>query len=131
MSYPYIFYTTILVLPVLFVTALYFSRGYWTHLVPVYRGPGAEYLYTHLPASFSGDIEAGLTSSTFDLSSNVENKDARSGLDETAKAEILKIMKKKLVVFDEARRVYIESRFQSNGISPDGTPRDAKFVSFS
>lgn len=131
MSYPYIFYTTILVVPVLFVTALYFSRGYWAHLIPDYRGPGSDYLYAHLPTTFNGDIEAGLSSATFDLSDNVENKDARAGLDENAKAEILKIMKKRLVVFDEARRVYIESRFMSNGISPDGTPRDAKFVSFS
>lgn len=118
-------------LPVLFVTALYFSRGYWTHLIPRYEGPGSEYLYSHLPTTFNGDIEAGLSSSTFDLSDNVESKDARAGLDSNAKAEILKIMKNRLVVFDEARRVYIESRFTSNGISPDGTPRDAKFVSFS
>lgn len=131
MSYPYIFYTTILVVPVLFVTALYFSRGYWAHLIPEYHGPGSEFLYSRLPTSFNGDIEAGLSSATFDLSENVESKDGRAGLDEHAKAEILKIMKKRLVVFDEARRVYVESRFTSNGISPDGTPRDAKFVSFS
>lgn len=131
MSYPYIFYTSILVVPVLFLTALYFSRQYWARLIPEYHGPGSEFLYSRLPTSFNGDIEAGLSSATFDLSENVESKDGRAGLDEHAKAEILKIMKKRLVVFDEARRVYIESRFTSNGISPDGTPRDAKFVSFS
>lgn len=131
MSYPYVFYTTILVVPLLFVTALYFSRGYWAHLVPEYRGPGSDFLYSSLPTTFNGDVEAGLSSSTFDLSENVDGKDERAGLDDRAKAEILKIMKRKLVVFDEARRFYIESRFTSNGISPDGTPRDAKFVSFS
>jgi len=40
-------------------------------------------------------------------------------------------MKSMKVGFDEARRIYTESRFAKNGIAPDGTPRDPKFVSFS
>ncbi|KAI0512694.1 hypothetical protein F5B22DRAFT_302669 [Xylaria bambusicola] len=107
-------------------TILYLTRNSWLHLLP-----GTSYLYSRLPGSFSGDIEAGLSSSTFDLGANVESGDSRAGLDDAAKAEILKIMKKRRLRFDEARRVYMEQRFSANGIGPDGRPRDPKFVSFS
>lgn len=40
-------------------------------------------------------------------------------------------MKRRGVGFDEARRMYMEQRFKSNNIGPDGRPRDPKFVSFS
>lgn len=40
-------------------------------------------------------------------------------------------MKRRGVGFDEARRIYMQDRFQKNGIGPDGRPRDPKFVSFS
>ncbi|KAI0971122.1 hypothetical protein F4678DRAFT_433789 [Xylaria arbuscula] len=110
-------------------TILYLTRNSWLHLLPVL--PGSSYLYSRLPNTFSGDIEAGLSSSTFDLGANVDSGDARAGLDDAAKAEILKIMKKRRLRFDEARRVYMEQRFSANGIGPDGRPRDPKFVSFS
>lgn len=127
----YLFYTTVLFMPLVFVTALYLTRGRWSHLVPQLNFPGSEHLYSRLPNSFSGDMEAGLSSATFDLSGNVAGGDGRAGLDDTAKAEILKIMKKRRMRFDEARRVYMEERFKANGIGPDGRPRDPKFVSFS
>jgi hypothetical protein len=114
-------------------TALYLTRNSWLRLVPDVniRLPGSSYLYSRLPSSFSGDIEAGLSSSTFDLGANVDSGDSRAGLDDAAKTEILKIMKKRRIRFDEARRVYMEQRFSANGIGPDGRPRDPKFVSFS
>ncbi|KAK2074369.1 hypothetical protein P8C59_008578 [Phyllachora maydis] len=93
--------------------------------------PGQSYLYSRLPNTFSGDTEAGLSSSTFDLSGNVEAGDSRAGLDDAAKQEILKIMKKRRMLFDDARRLYMEQRFAANDISADGRPRDPKFVSFS
>ncbi|KAI0425789.1 hypothetical protein F5Y09DRAFT_88159 [Xylaria sp. FL1042] len=110
-------------------TILYLTRNSWLHLLP--ELPGSSYLYSRLPNSFSGDIEAGLSSNTFDLGANVDSGDSRAGLDDAAKAEILKIMKKRRLRFDEARRVYMEQRFSANGIGPDGRPRDPKFVSFS
>ncbi|KAI1268661.1 hypothetical protein F5Y18DRAFT_238468 [Xylariaceae sp. FL1019] len=114
-------------------TALYLTRTSWLHRLPevTVRLPGSSYLYSRLPNTFSGDIEAGLSSSTFDLGANVDSGDGRAGLDNKAKAEILKIMKKRRLQFDEARRVYMEQRFSDNGISADGRPRDPKFVSFS
>ncbi|KAG6034108.1 hypothetical protein E4U19_003795 [Claviceps sp. Clav32 group G5] len=111
-------------------SALFFTRSYWRPYVPEIRLPGADFIYARLPSSFSGDIEAGLSSSTFDLAGNLEG-DSRAGLDDAGKREILKIMKKKRMTFDQARKVYMDNRFKANGIGPDGRPRDPKFVSFS
>lgn len=115
---------------IVLATALFFTRARWVPHVRD-RVPGADYLYSRLPDSFTGDIEAGLSSSTFDLAANVEDGDSRAGLDDAAKAEILKIMKKRRLTFDRARKVYMENRFKANGIGADGLPRDPKFVSFS
>ncbi|KAH6624521.1 hypothetical protein B0J18DRAFT_181225 [Chaetomium sp. MPI-SDFR-AT-0129] len=119
-------------------TLLFLTRARW---IPAFQDafhsltqhlPGGEYLYSRLaPGSFEDDIEAGLSSSTFDLTGNVEGGDGRAGLDDAAKREVLRIMKKRRLKFDEARRVYMEQRFQENGIGADGRPRDPKFVSFS
>lgn len=111
-------------------TALYLTRAVWLPRLQ------SSHLYTHLPgggdsSSFADDMEAGLSSSTFDLAGNVADGDGRAGLDDGAKREILRIMKKRRLQFDEARRVYMEDRFRANGIGPDGRPRDPKFVSFS
>ncbi|KAI1502269.1 hypothetical protein F5X99DRAFT_379671 [Biscogniauxia marginata] len=115
----YLFYSlTFLVLVV--GTLLYFTRDHWARL-----------WYSRLPSSFAADMEAGLSSDTFDLGANVESGDGRAGLDDAAKAEVLRIMKKRRMRFDDARRVYMEQRFSANGIAPDGRPRDPKFVSFS
>ena len=76
-------------------------------------------------------MEAGLHSSAFDLSSNIVEGDSRSGLDERGKREVQRIMKRKNVGFDEARRLYMQQQFGKHGISSDGLPKDPKFVSFS
>lgn len=89
------------------------------------------FIYSRLPASFSADVESGLSSAEFDLSSNLASGDSRRGLDDKSKREIQKIMKNRRVNFDEARRIHIEGRFAKNNIGPDGLPRDPKFVSFS
>lgn len=129
----YLFYTSILLLPLVLATALYLTRAHWAPLLPASLPgfPGSGYLYSRLPATFAGDVEAGLSSANFDLTGNVAGGDARAGLDDAAKAEILRIMKKRRMRFDEARRVYMEGRFRANGIGADGRPKDPKFVSFS
>lgn len=129
-----IYYVTLAVLIV--GTILYATRQRWLALIPelpFLPDSTREYLYSRLPlaSSFAADMEAGLSSATFDLAGNVEGGDGRSGLDQAAKAEILKIMKKRRLRFDDARRAYMEQRFSANGIGPDGRPRDPKFVSFS
>lgn len=77
------------------------------------------------------DVENGLTSADFDLSSNVMEGDSRGGLDQKSKAAVQRIMKRRGVGFDEARRIYMQDRFRREGIGEDGVPRDPKFVSFS
>ncbi|KAI2469206.1 protein precursor [Annulohypoxylon bovei var. microspora] len=106
-------------------TIIYLTRSYW---ISIFR---RNHAYSRLAGSFAGDIEAGLSSNTFDLGANVSGGDGRAGLDDDAKAQILAIMKKRRMPFDEARRVYMEQRFSANGIGADGRPKDPKFVSFS
>ncbi|KAG5929384.1 hypothetical protein E4U42_006124 [Claviceps africana] len=118
------------VLFMVMATALFFTRSYWRQYVPEVRLPGTDYLYYRLPGSFAGDVEAGLSSSTFDLAGNLEG-DSRAGLDDAGKQEILKIMKKRRMTFDQARKAYMDNLLKANGIGPDGRPRDPKFVSFS
>lgn len=130
-----------LVLFVLVVgTAIYCTRASWLPKFDnvIMRFPAVDlalpfsgYFYARLPQSFTGDVEAGLSSSTFDLAGNIADGDGRAGLDDEAKREILSIMKKRRLQFDDARRVYMENRFRANGIDADGRPRDPKFVSFS
>ncbi|KAI4918747.1 hypothetical protein J4E90_003134 [Alternaria incomplexa] len=121
----YILYSVSLFVLVI-ATAAYFTRHRWIHLLPI---PGP--IYTRLPYSFRDDIEAGLSSSAFDLSGNVEAGDSRQGLDDAGKKEVMRIMKRRGCDFDEARRIYMQERFKKNNIGADGIPRDPKFVSFS
>jgi hypothetical protein len=86
--------------------------------------------YTPLPTNFREDVEAGLHSTDFDMTANVEG-DSRSGLDEEGKREVLKVMKQRGVGFDEGRRIVMERRFRQSGIGSDGLPRDPKLVTFS
>jgi hypothetical protein len=110
-------------------TALLLTRHRWLPLLP--RLPGTSHFYARLPTSFAGDVEAGLSSAAFDLTGNIADGDSRAGLDDAGRKEIQKIMSRRRVDFDEARRLYMQDRFKKNGIGPDGRPRDPKFVSFS
>ncbi|MCJ1323009.1 hypothetical protein MMC15_008360 [Xylographa vitiligo] len=107
-------------------STLYLTRERWVHHIPV-----PDYIYHRLPSTFAGDVEGGLTSDDFDLTSNVTSGDTRAGLDEQGKREVKRIMRSKRVDFDEARRIFTERKFAKNNIGPDGLPRDPKFVSFS
>ncbi|KAK4985781.1 hypothetical protein LTR50_005739 [Elasticomyces elasticus] len=99
--------------------------------------------YTPLPTSsfssspagntntFASDAAAGFHSATFDLSSNIESGDGRAGLDERAKAEVRRLMERRGVAFDEARRLWVEERFGREGIGRDGRPKDPRAFMFS
>jgi len=114
---------------------LYATRSHWQHLVPELpyniRQALNNHRYSPIRGSFSDDAAAGLHSSTFDLSGNIENGDSRGGLDERGKREVQRIMKARGVGFDEARRLSMLDTFSKQGIGADGLPRDPKFVSFS
>ncbi|KAK5458045.1 hypothetical protein LTR67_002518 [Exophiala xenobiotica] len=127
----YILYSIFLV-SIIVGTALYLTRARWVpHLPERMQDAISGLSYTRVPTTFMGDVESGLTSADFDLSSNIVEGDSRSGLDQKAKRDIQRLMKIRGINFDEARRVYMEQRFKKNGIGEDGIPRDPKFVSFS
>ncbi|KAI8886551.1 hypothetical protein K501DRAFT_243975 [Backusella circina FSU 941] len=94
-----------------------FNRLLGYHLLPTNAG------------SFESDIEDGLTSSQFDLTSNINEEDSRAGLKD--KEEIMRIMKKQKCTFDEARLIRQQKLLKKNNIDPaTGLPLDPKFVSF-
>lgn len=68
------------------------------------------------------------SSDAFSLSDNIESGDSRSGLDAAAKRQILQIMKRRNVNFDEARRIFIGQKFARNGIGADGRPTGNLFL---
>ena len=111
------------------------TRERWTFYLP---HAIQDYLfqprYTRLrgdSGTFQSDAESGLNSSNFNLATNIEGSDSRSGLNEAGKREVRRLMSIRGINFDEARRVVMEQKFQREGIGMDGVPKDPKFVSFS
>lgn len=76
------------------------NRFFGYHLLPTNAG------------SFETDIEDGLTSSQFDLTANLNESDSRAGLKD--KEEIMRIMKKQNVTFDEARLIRQQKLLKKN-----------------
>lgn len=107
---------------------LYYTRHHYLH--HIYRIIPS-FVYDRLPNSFADDIEAGLSSDAFSLAGNVEDNDSRAGLDVESKREILRIMKRKGVSFDDARMQFMQNKLAKNGIGPDGRPLDPRAVFFS
>jgi len=83
--------------------------------------------YTPL-STFESQANAGLTSSNFDIEANVRDGDSRAGLDERATQEVMEIMKRERVNFDQARLIHFNRMLAANGIDPSGVPLDAKTV---
>ncbi|KAL9713816.1 hypothetical protein Ac2012v2_003427 [Leucoagaricus gongylophorus] len=83
--------------------------------------------YTPL-STFSQQANAGLTSSAFDIEANLRDGDSRAGLDEQGTQEVLKIMSREHVNFDQARLIRHNRILARNGIDPSGMPLDLKAV---
>ncbi|KAJ3512604.1 hypothetical protein NLJ89_g3417 [Agrocybe chaxingu] len=83
--------------------------------------------YTPL-STFSEQIGAGMTSSDFDIEANVREGDSRRGLDERGTQEVLEIMRRERVNFDQARLIRQNRILASNGIDPSGMPLDSKAI---
>ncbi|KAH0836478.1 hypothetical protein J3R83DRAFT_8087 [Lanmaoa asiatica] len=79
--------------------------------------------YTSL-STFSGQAEAGLTSVMFDIEANINDADSRAGLDERGTQEVLDIMRRERVNFDQARLIRHNQILARNGIDPSDL-RDA------
>ncbi|KAF5353147.1 hypothetical protein D9758_008731 [Tetrapyrgos nigripes] len=76
--------------------------------------------YTPL-STFSDQANAGMSSSAFDIEANIRDGDSRSGLDERGTQEVLDIMQRERVNFDQARLIRHNRILAANGIDPSGT----------
>lgn len=85
--------------------------------------------WARLPG-FQDDLDAGFSSNTFDINTNIANNDPRT-LDENAKEAIRKLMLEHNLTFDEARLRYFRDHMSANGVGPNGVPMDPKTVTFS
>jgi len=112
-------------------TGAYATRERWLPNVLDWSDRAGIYRYIQVPTSFREDVEAGLHSDTFDLSGNINEGDSRSGLDTETKREVIRLMKKYRIGFDEARVKMIEEQMRKAGIGPDGMPLDPRAVYFS
>ncbi|KAK7687823.1 hypothetical protein QCA50_009042 [Cerrena zonata] len=83
--------------------------------------------YTPL-STFEDQANAGLSSTNFDIEANIRDGDSRAGLDERSTQEILAIMRRERVNFDQARLIRHNEYLAANGIDPSGMPLDAKAV---
>ncbi|KAI0294333.1 hypothetical protein B0F90DRAFT_1288578 [Multifurca ochricompacta] len=80
-------------------------------------------------STFADQAAAGVTSSTFDIEAdNIFQGDARVGLDEQGTREVMEIMRRENVNFDQARLIRHHRHLAANGIDPSGMPLDAKAV---
>lgn len=61
--------------------------------------------YTPL-ATFSEQINAGMTSSQFDIEANLRDGDSRSGLDERGTQEVMEIMRQQRVKYANVLNVF-------------------------
>jgi len=83
--------------------------------------------YTPL-ATFSQQAGVGMTSSNFDVEANIREGDSRTGLDEAGTQEVLEIMRRERINFDQARLVRHNRILARNGIDPSGMPLDSKAI---
>jgi len=85
--------------------------------------------YRYQPLStFSEQISAGMSSSQFDIEANVQDGDMRSGLDTRGTEEVMEIMRRERVNFDQARLIRHNRILASNGIDASGMPMDSKAI---
>ncbi|KAK0497352.1 hypothetical protein EDD18DRAFT_1073324 [Armillaria luteobubalina] len=83
--------------------------------------------YTPL-STFAEQANAGLSSSSFDIEANLRDGDSRAGLDEQGTQEVMEIMRRERVNFDQARLIRHNRILARNGIDPSGMPLDSKAV---
>ncbi|KAH7885771.1 hypothetical protein F5I97DRAFT_1875242 [Phlebopus sp. FC_14] len=83
--------------------------------------------YTPL-STFASQANAGLSSPMFDIEANINEEDSRAGLDERGTQEVLEIMRRERVNFDQARLIRHNQILARNGIDPSGMPLDSKAI---
>ncbi|KAJ6616951.1 hypothetical protein B0H10DRAFT_2034896 [Mycena sp. CBHHK59/15] len=112
-----------------FALFLMLAFHYRSLLLPQLRSllPRARGAYQPL-ATFAEQIGAGMSSPEFDLEANVRDGDVRAGLDEQGTREVMVIMHRERVNFDQARLIRHNRILAQNGIDPSGMPMDSKAV---
>ncbi|KAI9451925.1 hypothetical protein BJY52DRAFT_961757 [Lactarius psammicola] len=125
-----LFYVSILAFATLLFMLLYRYRAHLPvpeRLRAIIPHPSRE---NYAPLStFADQAAAGMTSSTFDVEAdNIFQGDARVGLDEQGTQEVMEIMRRENVNFDQARLIRHHRYLAANGIDPSGMPLDAKAV---
>ncbi|EAU90112.1 hypothetical protein CC1G_12223 [Coprinopsis cinerea okayama7 len=83
--------------------------------------------YTPL-STFADQVNAGMTSDSFDIEANIATGDSRMGLDEQGTREVREIMRRERVNFDQARLIRQNRILAANGIDPSGMPLDSKAI---
>jgi len=83
--------------------------------------------YTPL-STFNDQARAGLSSGAFDIEANIRDGDSRAGLDERGTQEVMEIMRREKVNFDQARLIRHNQILARNGIDPSGMPLDSKAI---
>jgi len=125
-----LFYISLLAFTALLVMLLYRYRA--TLPLPqrlrsfLYHPSSAHYAPL---STFADQATAGMTSSTFDIEAdNIREGDVRAGLDEQGTREVMEIMRREGVEFDQARLIRHNRILAQNGIDPTGMPLDAKAI---
>ncbi|KIM44811.1 hypothetical protein M413DRAFT_442779 [Hebeloma cylindrosporum] len=86
-------------------------------------------LHNYAPIStFADQVGLGLSSNDFDIEANIRSGDSRTGLDEAGTQEVLEIMRRERVNFDQARLIRQNRILARNGIDPSGMPLDSKAI---
>ncbi|KII87288.1 hypothetical protein PLICRDRAFT_55269 [Plicaturopsis crispa FD-325 SS-3] len=83
--------------------------------------------YTPL-STFHQQAGAGLSSNEFDIEANIRDGDSRAGLDERGTQEVLEIMRRERINFDQARLIRHNQILARNNVDPSGMPLDSKAI---
>ncbi|KAH9479697.1 UPF0357 protein [Psilocybe cubensis] len=124
-----LFYISLVAFLSLLVMLTYRYRTYLTPYLPDRVRSMFPKLSNYTPLStFSEQVGLGMTSSDFDIEANIRDGDSRMGLDERGTQEVLEIMRRERVNFDQARLIRHNRILASNGIDPSGMPMDSKAI---
>ncbi|KAE9399188.1 hypothetical protein BT96DRAFT_957342 [Gymnopus androsaceus JB14] len=127
-----LFYVSLFAIVALIVLALHryrFSIAPYLPEVPHRVKSLFPRLNNYIPLStFADQAGAGMSSSNFDIEANILDGDSRTGLDEHGTQEVMEIMRRERVNFDQARLIRHNRILASNGIDPSGMPLDSKAI---
>ncbi|KAF9499535.1 hypothetical protein BDN71DRAFT_1441659 [Pleurotus eryngii] len=122
-------YLSLFSLSVLLIMLAYRYRAAVVPHVPARVRALFPHLNNYVPLStFSEQASAGLSSSAFDIEANIHDGDSRTGLDERGTQEVMEIMRRERVNFDQARLIRHNRILAANGIDPSGMPMDSKAI---